>query len=160
MLVDPVRTRSLKMTDTQAHAAALLSFTIDTRTAQIVKLQSLDVEGAAHELSEDEKATLAGSLGKDGVDDILEQAFEAGIACVLGNGGKGLQSRESDQDAEVRRLLLAPLIAASAAKRFLQPEVVHRAILETLIHDSMKQPPEGEGAAQPPSDEGASPRTN
>jgi hypothetical protein len=127
------------MTDTEKSAATLLSFTIDAKTAQLVKLESLDASGASHELSESEKATLAKEMGEEGIGEILEEAFEAGIACVLGDSERQSKARESAEDAELRHLLLAPLIAATAAKRLLQPDVLHRAILETLVHDSMKQ---------------------
>jgi hypothetical protein len=118
-------------------AAHLLTFTIDARTGQIVKLESLDESGAPHELTDEEKATLAQEGSGDRVEEIVEQAFEAGIACVLG-GGDGAQTQESEQDAELRHLLLLPLIERSMAKRLMQGDVLNRAILGTLIQHSMK----------------------
>ena len=125
--------------------AKFFAFTIDATTAQIVKLESLDASGTSHELSEDEKESLAKGASKEGVEEALEQAFEAGIACVL--GGEFAQdlvedkAKESEEDAELRHLLLKPLIEHSAAKNLMKREVLNRAILETLIEHSMKSRP-------------------
>jgi hypothetical protein len=121
---------------TQA-AAQLLTFTIDAKTGQLVKFESLDESGARHELSDEEKANLAREGIGDRLEQIVEQAFEAGIACVLGGDNRG-QAQESEQDAELRHLLLLPLIEHSMAKRLMQGDVLNRAILGTLIQHSMK----------------------
>jgi hypothetical protein len=115
----------------------LFTFTVDAKTAQIIKFESLDASGAPHEFSDDEKVTLARQGVDDGLEALVEQAFEAGIACVLGEHGRS-QSKESAQDAELRHLLLAPLIKHSLAKRLLEGEVLNRVLLSTLIQHSMK----------------------
>ena len=125
-----------KMADIDQSTGKLIAFTIDANTAQVVKLESLDATGARHELSDEEKATLVHE-GAGKLEDALKQAFEAGIDCVLGDGAQD-ESAESQEDAKLRHLLLTPLIEHSAARRLLQPEVLHRAILETLVHHSMK----------------------
>lgn len=125
--------------------AKFLAFTIDANTAQIVKLESLDASGASHELSEDEKASLATAVSKDRLEEVLEQAFEAGIACALGEGfarddAEGSaddEAKESEEDAELAHLLLKPLIEHSTAMGLMKPEVLNRAILETLIERSI-----------------------
>jgi hypothetical protein len=121
--------------------AKFFAFTMDANTAQIVKLESLDASGASHELSEDEKASLARATSKEGLEEVLEQAFEAGIACVLGGEFAEDKAKESEEDAELRHLLLKPLIEHSAAKELMKREVLNRAILETLIEHSMKARP-------------------
>lgn len=115
----------------------LLTFTIDAKTGEVVKFEGMDESGERHELSEEEKAHLAKEGGGDKLEAIVEQAFEAGIACVLG-GGDTAQAQESEQDAELRHLLLVPLIEHSMASRLMQGEVLNRAILGTLIQHSMK----------------------
>ncbi len=117
--------------------AKLFTFTVDARTAQIVKFESLDSSGARYELSDDEKVSLAREGSSDGLEDLVEQAFEAGIACVLGEEGRS-ETKESEEDAELRHLLLTPLIEHSLAKRLLKGEVLNRALLGTLIQHSMK----------------------
>jgi hypothetical protein len=128
-----------KMADSDQSAGKLIAFTIDANTAQIVKLESLDATGARHELSDEEKASFVHE-GAGKLEDVLEQAFEAGIDCVLGDGARD-EAEESQEDAKLRHLLLTPLLEHSAARRLLQPEVLHRAILETLVQHSMKPIP-------------------
>lgn len=118
-------------------AARLLTLTIDARTGEIVKFESLDESGVPHELSDEDKASLAREGPGDRLEEIVEQAFEAGIACVLG-GGDRIQTQESEQDAELRHLLLLPLIEHSMAKRLMQGNVLNRAFLRTLIQHSME----------------------
>jgi len=118
-------------------AARLLTLTIDARTGQIVKFESLDESGVPHELSDQDKESLAREGPGDRLEEIVEQAFEAGIACVLG-GGDRIQTQESEQDAELRHLLLLPLIEHSMAKRLMQGNVLNRAFLRTLIQHSME----------------------
>jgi hypothetical protein len=115
----------------------LLTITIDAKTGQIVKFESLDESGVPHELSDEEKANLAREGVGDKLEEIVEQAFEAGIACVLGGGDRAV-TQESEEDAELRHLLLLPLIEHSMAKRLMHGEVLNRAILGTLIQHSMK----------------------
>jgi hypothetical protein len=117
-------------------AAQLLTLTIDARTGQIVKFESLDESGEPHEMSDEEKASLAKEGAGDRLEEIIEQAFEAGIACVLG-GGERTRTEESEEDAELRHLLLLPLIEHSMAKRLMQGNVLNRAFLRTLIQHSM-----------------------
>lgn len=119
-------------------ATQLVTFTIDAKTGQVIKLESLDESGERHELSDEEKANLASEGIGDKLEEIVEQAFEAGIACVLGGGERAQTQEESEQDAELRHLLLLPLIEHSMAKRLMQGDVLNRAILGTLIQHSMK----------------------
>ena len=72
---------------------------------------------------------------------IIEQAFEAGIAYVLGDEGDEDDPMESEKDANLRHLLLRPLIENSAAKRLIRRDVLSRAILKSLIdHTTGSQP--------------------
>jgi hypothetical protein len=122
---------------TRESEAKLFAFTVDAETAQIVKFESLDASGARHELSDNEKVSLAREGSGDGLEELVEQAFEAGIACVLGEEGRS-HTEESEEDAELRHLLLTPLIERSLAKHLLQGEVLNRALLGTLIQHSIK----------------------
>ena len=123
---------------TDETAPRLFSFTIDANTARIVKLESLDATGNRHELSEEEKVNLVREALDDQLENVLEQAFEAGIACVLDSAGEADHTGESADDAELRHMLLTPLIERSAAKHLMEREVLDRAILDTLIGHSIK----------------------
>jgi hypothetical protein len=114
----------------------LFAFTIDPKTAQIVKLESLDSSGTRHELSEAEKTNLADAGAGEEIEDIVEQVFEAGIACVLGDEEPG-HREESAEDAELRHLLLTPLIRSSPVGRLMRREALSHAILGTLIRHSI-----------------------
>jgi len=135
-----------KMTELDQSGGKLFTFTIDASTGQVVKFETLDATGVRHELSDEEKASLA-QEGSERLEEALEEAFEAGIDCVLGENGHG-ETEESEQDAQLRHLLLTPLIKGSPAKRLLQREVLGRVILGTLIEHSMK-PPSAASTASP-----------
>jgi hypothetical protein len=155
--------KELEMTETETQSEArsepretaskFFSFTIDAETAQIVKFESLDAAGARHEITEDEKASFTKEATEEGLEEALEQAFEAGIACVLGGGTTtDEQAGESEDDAELRHMLLTPLIEHSAARHLLGREALRRIILETLIQHATK--PETEAVESSPSAEG------
>jgi len=122
----------------------LLTITIHAKTGQIVKIERVGGPDAPHELSTEEKASLAKESGRATLEAIVEQAFEAGIASVLGDGSDEEDSEdsiESKKDANLRHLLLRPLIENSSAKRLIRRDVLGRAILKTLIdHDSGSRP--------------------
>src|SRR5215831_16111739 len=65
-----------KMTEITPPAGKLFTFTIDASTAQVVKLESEDASGARHELSDEEKASLARE-GSEDLEELVARAFEA-----------------------------------------------------------------------------------
>ena len=119
----------------------LLTVTIHAKTGQIVKIEGVDSAGRHHELSDEEKTNLAREKSKATLEDIIEQAFEAGIACVLGDEDGKDDSPESAKDADLRRLLLRPLIEDGAAERLMQRDLLNRAMLTTLIQNSTSSRP-------------------
>ena len=119
----------------------LLTVTIHAKTGQIVKIEGVDSAGRHHELSDEEKTNLAREKSKATLEDIIEQAFEAGIACVLGDEDGKDDSPESANDADLRRLLLRPLIEDGAAERLMQRDLLNRAMLTTLIQNSTSSRP-------------------
>jgi len=119
----------------------LLTVTIHAKTGQIVKIEGVDSAGRHHELSDEEKTNLASEKSKATLEDIIEQAFEAGIACVLGDEDGKDDSPESAKDADLRRLLLRPLIEDGAAERLMQRDLLNRAMLTTLIQNSTSSRP-------------------
>ena len=118
----------------------LLTVTIHAKTGQIVKIERVTGPNAHHELTAEEKASLAKEGGAT-LEAIIERAFEAGLAYGLGDGGDEDDAMESEKDANLRQLLLRPLIENSAAKRLIRRDVLSRAILKTLIdHDPGSRP--------------------
>ncbi len=126
------------------HSAPKLSavtITIDAESAEVVRVEGLDASGARHELSDEEKTRLLREGRRDErLAEVVEDAFEAGIACVLGTGEAGEEesTREDAEDAELRHLLLAPLIERSRIRHLTERAVLNRAILGTLIEHSTK----------------------
>jgi hypothetical protein len=129
-----------KMAEDNQRGSKLFTFTIDADTAQVVKFETVDASGASHEVSDEERASL-GQAGSQKLEQALEEAFEAGIDCVLGEEDGQSETEESEKDAQLRHVLLKPLIERSAAKRLLQREAINRVLLETLIQRSTKPAP-------------------
>ena len=143
------KAQGTKSSSTASDLSDLLTLTIDVKTGQIVKIESVDSTGAHHELSDEEKANLARQKNKSTVEAIIEQAFEAGVACGLGDMDGEDDPAESAKDADLRRLLLRPLIEDSAAKRLMQRDILSRAILATLIQNSTNSSAERESNPAP-----------
>jgi hypothetical protein len=124
--------------------ADLLSITVNSKTGQIVKVESVDDAGVRRDLSDEKRASLAKERGKDTLEALLERAFEAGIACVLG-GTTAEDNGLDEEEAELRHMLLRPLIRHSAAERLMQRDILARATLGTVIRNTIK--PSSEDAA-------------
>jgi len=135
-----------KMTESGQPPGRRFTFTIDADTAQVVKLETEDASGARHELSDEEKASLAHAGAAGDIEQFVERAFEAGIACVLGGSGPEERTEEAADEAELRHMLLTPLIECSPARHLMQREVLNRAILETLIQHATKAPTAAESS--------------
>jgi hypothetical protein len=119
-----------------ARSPELLSLTINAETGQIVKLETVDSGGTRRELSEEQKARMAQEKGEDTLEALIEEAFEAGIASVLG-GSAQFSPSESEEEEELRHLLLRPLIERSPAKHLMKFDTLTRATLGTLLRHHM-----------------------
>jgi hypothetical protein len=126
--------------------AGLITATIEAATGKIVEVRSIDDAGASGELTADRRAKLSKQSGEATLEDLVEQAFEAGIACVLGDDAEGDEASESKEDVALRRQILRPMIANSAARRLMRQEVLGRAIVGTLIQKAAAR---GADAAAP-----------
>ena len=151
-----------KMTEIAQSPGKLFTFTIDASTAQVVKLETEDASGTRHELSDEEKASLAQAGTEGSVEQFVERAFEAGIDCVLGSSEPEDKADEPADEAELRHLLVTPLIEHSPAKRLMQREALSRAILGTLIQHATRAPAAAESSSTTglPSDRAAPARAN
>ena len=122
-------------------SAGLLAITVDPDTARVVRLEGLDANGGRHELTNAERARLLKRASNGRVEDFVERAFEAGIACVLDGEANSDANQETEGDAEIRRRFLTPLIERSSVKHLMESAVLDRAILSTLIDHSTKSTP-------------------
>lgn len=125
-------------TDQPVHRLMTVTITIDADSADVVRVEGVDATGARRELSDDEKASLIKERRDERVTALVEQAFEAGIAAVLGVDEEEETTQDSPEDAEFRRELLAPLIERSGLGRLTERPALNRAILGTLIEHSRK----------------------
>ena len=117
-------------------AESFFSFTLDAATGRVVKVEKLDAAGKRRKVPDRQVKTLV-AKERARFEGALEEAFEAGIDCVLGGDDSTSETDESEQDAEVRHVLVAPLIEHSPASRLLKREALDRAILGSLIQQSI-----------------------
>ena len=126
-------------TDQPVQRLMTVTITIDAESAEVVRVEGVDATGARHELSAEEKANFMKERREERVAALVEHAFEAGIASVLGVGDEEeANTQESPEDIEFRRELLAPLIERSGLGHLKERPALNRAILGTLIEHSMK----------------------
>jgi hypothetical protein len=111
-------------------SSSLVSVTLDVSTGAVISVERVEPSGARQALSDEDAQRLAGAA-HDTMESIVERAFEAGIACVLGQDVD--EAEEADEDAPLTRLLLEPLIDHSIARRLMRREVLDRAALASLI---------------------------
>ena len=119
----------------------LFTITFNAGTGEVVRFERIDANGVRHDLSESDRARLAAEENEGRLGGILEQAFEAGISCVLGGRANLDDERESEEEAELRRLLLRQLIQHSPAARYMHRDVMSRAALRTLIQTNLAHRP-------------------
>jgi hypothetical protein len=124
-----------------ARQAELFTITFDVGTGEVVKFERIDANGVRQDLSESDRARLAAEESEGRLGGIVEQAFEAGISCVLGGKTNLDDERESEEEAELRRLLLRQLIQHSPAARYMRRDAMSRVALRTLIQTSLARPP-------------------
>ena len=90
-----------------------LALTLDTETGEILKCEAVDAAGNRRELSQNERLELARIRRGEAVEDLIEHAFEAGLACLLEGTDGPEDESETEEVASFRRALLRPLIEKS-----------------------------------------------
>jgi hypothetical protein len=128
-----------------------ITATIEAATGKIIAVRSTDQDGESSELTTDSRAWLSKQIGEASLEDLFEEAFEAGIACVLGDGAEDAEPAESDEDVALRQQILRPMIENSAARRLLQKEVLGQAIIGTLIRKTVAGAPDVMAQSRPSS---------
>lgn len=124
----------------------LVAVTIDPDARAIVGFERIDEAGARHELTPEEATFGAVSRSEDGLERLVELAFQAGIDCVLGaEAAEEEEPAESADDAELRRMLLKSLIENSAARRLLERDALSRTLVDALLAHAAVRTSRGEG---------------
>jgi hypothetical protein len=135
-------------TSTAVRPGDRFAFELDATTGAIIKCEIIDAGGMRRELSEEDRANLAKSKIQGRLEALLERAFEAGIASVLGASEEREDPQETEEETELRRLLLEPLLKQSIVVGLVRRHVLGPAILETLIQYSIN-PAHSETADSP-----------
>jgi hypothetical protein len=120
------------MADDKKSASRLLVFTIDAKNGHVLKFESVDEAGVNHLVSEDEWRKLVRQGKQAGIERLLEDVFEAGIACGVGDESAPEEELDSEE-ADLRRTLLKPLFEHSAAARLARGTDLRQALLQSLI---------------------------
>jgi hypothetical protein len=136
---DGRRSRSAPSVSDEPASPDLVALTIDAASARIVSIERVDDAGVHSAFSEDDRTRLAKLEGGATLEDLVEQVFAAGIDCVF--GAQDDEPEESTDDSQLSGLLLRSLIAHSPAQRFLQGEVLNRAMIGTLIQQAGERRP-------------------
>lgn len=113
--------------------ATFVAFTVDIGTGNVVTIEGVGAGGERRALSEEARSSLADQARRTNLNAVVEQAFQAGIDCVLGEDTSPAAAVEAEGEAQLQRVLLTSLIERSAAKRLLQREVLGPAIVGSLI---------------------------
>ena len=113
---------------TEAVADEELVVTINPAMGKIVKVEKTDKSGKRQELAEEEWAKFVGEDEVDEIETALEDAFEAGVAGVLGEEYEvdGEEADEDDEERALRRILIGRLLRRSVRRRLLQRLVLGR----------------------------------
>jgi hypothetical protein len=106
---------------------------------KVVKVEKLDKSGKRHEIMEEEWTALVGDDETEDIEVALEEAFEAGIAAVLGDPYDDDQADEDDEEKAVRRLLIHRLLGRHPVqRRILQRVLVNRLLRRRLLKRSVR----------------------
>ncbi|MFL5295304.1 MAG: hypothetical protein ACJ798_02870 [Phenylobacterium sp.] len=122
--------------EAQAVDAGLVAVTVEVASGRIVDIERVDAAGARHSLARHQAARLTDGPAAATLQRLFEAAFEAGLDCALGEETEETDAGQSDEDAELSRMLLRSLLQHSGAGRLMQPDVLSRAIVGTLIEDA------------------------
>ena len=103
-----------------------LVVTFNAAMGEIAKVEKVDKAGKRQELTEEECAKLAGQDEVEEIEGALEEAFEAGVAVVLGD-----EDAEDYDDEE--RAFRQLLIGGFLERHPLRHRLVHQLLLRRLL---------------------------
>lgn len=116
--------------------AGTYAFTVDIANGRVLGIEKVDGD-ARRALSPEERSQLAKACGGLSPHRIVEQAFEAGIEFVLGDGAD-IAAPESKQDGELSGMLLQTLIEGSKGLEPLKGERLDRTFIGALFSQDAK----------------------
>jgi hypothetical protein len=128
------RTRHGSAAESAGHETFQLVFTLRAPSGAVVKIEKIDASGKRREVAMDETLTIVGEGNSHAIEAALDEAFEAGISSVVEAGPADDDDMESEEDVELRRVLLTGMVGPEVRHR-LQRRLVQRLVLSrTLRH--------------------------
>jgi hypothetical protein len=100
--------------------------TIQGPRGRIVKVERVDKSGKRQDLVEEEWTRLVGRDEVEEIEAALEEAFEAGVAAVLGEEYEDGEGYENDDESTLRRFLVGGLLRRSVRRRILERLLLSR----------------------------------
>lgn len=134
----PTPQRAMSASAEGAAPAGLVVVVFDAETGAVVGIEGRDAEGRRQGSPPPVETTA--SEPPVTLDDVLQQAFEAGIACILGADGEADEPATESED-ELRGLLLGELINHSRVRRLMRRDVLQKAVLTTLLSEAAAAAP-------------------
>jgi len=117
-----------------------LVVTFNAAMGEIVKVEKVDKAGKRQELTEEECAKLAGRDEVEEIEAALEEAFEAGVAVVVGDDDKEDAEDDDDEERALRQLLIGALLGRHPIRRrLLHQLLLRRLLLRRLLKRGLRQ---------------------
>jgi hypothetical protein len=118
-----------------------LIFTMNAATGAVIKIEKIDQSGKRCEVPKEESVALAGKDNLLEVEAALDEAFEAGISSVLEPSSDEEPLDETEEETELRRILLSHIIGRGTRRR-LQQRLVERIVLARTLAkaDALRSP--------------------
>jgi hypothetical protein len=113
-----------------------LVVTINPAMGRIVKVEKIDKAGNHQELSEQECGKLVGEDEVEEIQDALDEAFEAAVVSVIGDGDQAEEDYEDDGEKAIRRFLISDLLIPRAVRR----RILHRLLLSRMLRRRFRKP--------------------
>ena len=109
--------------------------TINPAVGGIVKVEKIDKAGNRQELSEQECGKLVGEDEVEEIEAALDEAFEAAVMSVIGDGDQA-EEYEDDEERAIRRFLISDLLIPRAVRR----RLLHRLLLSRMLRRRSSKP--------------------
>ena len=131
-------------TGSEAAAGEELQFvaTVNTTMRKVVSVEKVDKSGKRQELGEEDWAKLVGESELESIETALEEAFETGVAAVLGEDFGEDEEVEDDEERELRRMLIGGLLQRPIRRRILQRILMNRLLLRAPSKAAFANKPE------------------
>ena len=109
--------------------------TINPAMGGIVKVEKIDKAGNHQELSEQECGKLVGEDEVEEIQAALDEAFEAAVISVIGDGDQAEEEYDDDEEKAIRRFLISDLLIPRAVRR----RILHRILLSRMLRGRFRK---------------------